>query len=83
MSCKELTLHTFSHPGVREEGSRFVALQVDATNDEDPTVTSLIAKYKVIGLPTVVVLDSSGAERLRFNDFVPAEQFLTAIRSVN
>jgi thioredoxin-related protein len=34
-------------------------------------------------LPTVVVLDSEGKERVRFNEFVPPEKFLNAIQAVN
>jgi thiol:disulfide interchange protein DsbD len=82
-ACKELTAHTFSDDGVRSEAGRFVAVSVDATDEDDPQVNAVKDKYKVVGLPTVVVMDSSGQERVRFNEFVPPERFLQAIRSVN
>lgn len=83
VACKELTNKTFADAKVRAEGARFVAVRVDATDDENVQVTRIKDKYKVVGLPTVVVLDSGGKERLRFNEFVAAEEFLAAIRTVD
>ena len=40
-------------------------------------------KYHVVGLPTVVVIDSEGQEKVRFNEFVPPDKFLDAIQRVN
>ncbi len=82
-ACTELATHTFADHGVREEAGRFVALKVDATDDEDTQVSKMKEKYKVVGLPTVVVLDSTGQEKVRFNEFVPPEKFLAAIKAVD
>jgi thioredoxin:protein disulfide reductase len=82
-ACKELTTHTFADDSVRSEAGRFVAVRVDATDDDDAQVNAIKDKYKVVGLPTVVVMDSTGQERVRFNEFVPPERFLSAIRAVN
>jgi thioredoxin:protein disulfide reductase len=82
-ACKELTTHTFADDSVRSEAGRFVAVRVDATDDDDPQVNAIKDKYKVVGLPTVVVMDSEGHEKVRFNEFVPPERFLSAIRAVN
>jgi thiol:disulfide interchange protein DsbD len=82
-ACKELDKLTFSEPGVAREAGRFVAIKVDATNDEDPAVEAVMGEMRVVGLPTVLVYDSTGREALRYTDFVPAEPFLNAIRNVN
>jgi thioredoxin:protein disulfide reductase len=82
-ACKELDKHTFSAASVAQEAGRFVAIKVDATNDEDPEVASAMQQMKVVGLPTVLVYDSAGNEALRCTDFVPADPFLDAIRKVN
>jgi thiol:disulfide interchange protein DsbD len=58
-------------------------VKVDATDDEDPQVDAVKGKYRVKGLPTVVIFDSTGAERKRFNDFVGPDVFLAAIDGVN
>lgn len=81
-ACKELYKHTLSDPRVMEKAADFVAVKIDATNEDDPQVDAVKGKYGVVGLPTVVVFDSSGKERHRFNEFVPAEKFLAAIETV-
>jgi thiol:disulfide interchange protein DsbD len=82
-ACNELATHTFADEHVREEAGRFVAVRVDATDDDSDEVAKIKGKYRVVGLPTVVVLDSTGKEKVRFNEFVPAERFLSAIKLVN
>ncbi len=82
-ACKELDKHTFSAKDVNAEASRFVAVKVDATVDDDPKVVATLERFGVKGLPTVVVFDSSGKEALRYTDFVPPEQFLSDIKKVD
>jgi thioredoxin:protein disulfide reductase len=82
-ACKELTSHTFADEKVRSEAGRFVAVRVDATDEDDPQISAVKDKYRVVGLPTVVVMDSRGQEKVRFNEFVPPDRFLEAIRAVN
>jgi thioredoxin:protein disulfide reductase len=82
-ACKELDKQTFSEPRVGQELGRFVAVKVDATNNDDPKVEALLARYKVVGLPTVVVFDSRGKEAARFNDFVPPDEFLKSVQRVD
>lgn len=82
-ACKELDKLTFSQESVQREAGRFMAVKVDATNDEDPNVEAAMSAFSVKGLPTVVVYDSKGAEAIRYTDFVEAEQFLTALKKVD
>ena len=81
-ACKELDKVTFSSPLVAPEMARFVNVRVDATNSDDPNVEAALASFKVRGLPTVVLFDSKGKEAARYNDFVPPERFLPAIRAI-
>ena len=81
-ACKELTKYTFADARVREEGQRFVALQIDATDDEDPRIEAVKGKYKVVGLPSVVLFDGEGREVKRFNEFVDADAMLAAMQAV-
>ena len=83
VACKELDKLTFSDPAVEREAGRFVALKVDATDDEDPKVEQALSEFRVKGLPTVILYDSEGREAKRFTDFVAAEPFLAALRRVN
>jgi thiol:disulfide interchange protein DsbD len=82
-ACKELDIKTFSEPRVGQELGRFVAVKVDATNNDDPKVEAMLARFKVVGLPTVVMFNSSGKEAARFNDFVPPEEFLKSAQAVD
>lgn len=82
-ACKELDKLTFAHPDVSKEAGRFLAVKVDATNDEDPLVQKTMADLRVVGLPTVLLFDSTGKEVKRFTDFVDAKQFLAELEKVN
>lgn len=82
-ACKELDKKTFSEPRVGRELSRFVAVKVDATNNDDPKVEATLAHFKVIGLPTVLLFDSHGKEAKRFNDFVPPDEFLKHVERID
>ncbi len=82
-ACKELEEKTFPDPKVRAEGARFVALHVDASDDDDPAVAQVRQKYHATeGLPVVVLLDSQGQEAKRFTEFVPPERFAAAMATV-
>jgi thiol:disulfide interchange protein DsbD len=82
-ACKELDKLTFSDARVAREAGRFLAAKVDATNDSDPEVEQIMHELGVVGLPTVVLFDSTGAEQGRFTDFVNADKFLTALSAVH
>lgn len=83
VACKEMDKLTFAEPQVAREAGRFLAVKIDATDDEDPAVQQAMHALGVVGLPTVVIFDSEGQEAVRYTDFVPAERFLEAIRAVN
>jgi thioredoxin:protein disulfide reductase len=81
-ACKELEHKTWPDPAVRAEAARFATIAVDGTDDEDATYKTLVEKYKVKGLPTVVLLDATGEERARFTEFVPAAKMAAAMKEV-
>jgi len=82
-ACKELDKVTFSEPSVGAELGRFLTVKVDATNDDDPAVSATLQRFRVVGLPTVLVFDSRGNEAVRYTDFVPPDRFLEGIRRVD
>ena len=63
---------------------RFTRIKADLTNTEDPLVKELTKRYAIVGVPTVVFIDSSGREQsqLRLTGFEKPEQFLTRIQQV-
>ncbi len=83
-ACKELDEKTFPDPRVVAEGSRFVALHVDATDDDDPEVSRVRHKYGVTeGLPVVLLFGSDGSEAYRFTEFVPPDRLANALAQVH
>lgn len=82
-ACKELDKVTFAAPEVGVEMGRFVAVKVDATNDDDPRVGRTLERFRVVGLPTVLVFDSRGNETIRYTDFVTPAEFLKGISRVD
>ncbi len=82
-ACKELEEKTFPDPQVRAEGARFVALHVDATDDDDKGVAAVRQKYGATeGLPVVLLFDSAGKEAARFTEFVGPSRFAAAMAVV-
>lgn len=82
-ACQEMAVETFADPKVMTKAGNFVAVKIDATNDDDPSVTAVMEKYKVKGLPTVLLIDSAGKERKRFTEKVGPERFLTEIEGID
>ena len=81
-ACKKLARETFTEKSVRHELDRYVLLKLDATNDDDPAVIDVQKRYKVVGLPTVILIGTDGKEAKRFTDFVPPKEFLPALKDV-
>ena len=75
--CKKLDSDVFTDERVIEEAGRFVMVRVDADRRTD-----IVREHSVLGLPSVVFLDSAGAERARIESYVRAERFLEHMRSV-
>jgi thioredoxin:protein disulfide reductase len=82
-ACKKLDSNTFADKTVQREAGRFVAVKVDATSDENPEVQAIMSQLGVVGLPTVLLISSSGTEAKRFTDFVEPTEFLSSLRRVH
>jgi thioredoxin:protein disulfide reductase len=82
-ACKELDRDAWSDPQVRQEARRFVALKMDGTVDSDAFQHAL-DKYGVMGMPTVIFIDSRGREvPQRVMGAVSATEMLKYLRSVD
>ncbi len=78
--CKELERHTFPDSSVRTEAKKFVALHIDATDLDAEEIAAVKKEYRVVGLPTVIMLDRNGAEVARFTEFVEPERLYGAMK---
>ena len=84
MPCKELDEKTFTDRAVAAELGRFVRFKANLTQSDDPAIQELTKRYAVIGVPTIVLVDSSGREvpSLRLTGFEPPAQFLKRLQQV-
>jgi thiol:disulfide interchange protein DsbD len=58
-ACKELDHYVYPDETFLREAQRFVLVKVDGT-EETALIEALYKKYKVDGLPTVILIDSEG-----------------------
>ena len=85
VACRELDRIAWADPQVREELSRYVLLKVDAT-EETPPVTAAWEKYGIVGMPTVLFIDSKGRELpadARVTAAIRGPEMLTRLRAVD
>jgi len=80
--CKELDAMTFSDPEVIKISEEFKTYKADLTESLSPEVEKLRDKFKIVGVPTVLILSSKGEEVGRITGFVTADEFLKIISNV-
>jgi thiol:disulfide interchange protein DsbD len=80
--CKELDALTFSNESVLEASKEFATYKVDMTKSLAPEVEKLRKEFNIIGVPTVIIIDSEGDEVKRITGFVPAEEFLNLLKEI-
>jgi thiol:disulfide interchange protein DsbD len=81
--CKELDANTFSDDRVIAFTKNFVTLKADMTKSLSPEVDALRNKYNIVGVPTVLLIDSKGKEVQRLTGFVNADEFLKLLKDVD
>jgi thiol:disulfide interchange protein DsbD len=79
--CKELDALTFSDKRVLEKFEQFTVYKVDMTKNNDSN-EQLRKRFNVIGMPTVLIIDSKGNETKRLTGFVNADEFLSYINGI-
>src|SRR5690606_8550749 len=65
-ACKEIEVKTFPDERVQAVAGRFVSVKLDMTDDSDPAIEKTQQDYAIRGLPTLILIDSSGNEARRF-----------------
>ncbi len=81
--CKELDALTFSDPEVIKALSEFSAYKVDMTKTMSDQTAVIREKFNIVGMPTVLLINSKGKEIHRITGFVDAEEFLKLISDIN
>ena len=82
--CKELDALTFTDTEVIEESERFVRLKADLTRPGEEQTIALTEQYEILGVPTIVFIDSGGdeVEQSRLVGFEKADPFLERMEQI-
>lgn len=82
-ACRRMEAETFPDPLVAALAEDFVSLKIDSTDATDPAVRALHEKYGVVGLPTLVFLDSRGRmlPDMTVTEFVPPSKLAERMRA--
>jgi thioredoxin:protein disulfide reductase len=82
-ACKDLDRGAWADRAVQEEVSRFVTVKVDGT-DDSPAFQTLMAKYAVVGMPTVIFIDAKGREvPLRVTSAIEPGEMIEMLRRID
>ena len=81
--CKELDAATFSDPRIIELSKNFETYKANMTKSLSPEVESIREQYNIIGVPTVLILNSNGEEKERITGFVNADEFYKILSGIN
>jgi thiol:disulfide interchange protein DsbD len=80
--CREMERSTFIDPGVVREASRFVRLRADLTAT-DTANEKLTRQFDIQGVPTTLIIDSSGNVTVRKVGFIGARELSADLRRVD
>src|SRR5208282_302172 len=80
--CREMEHSTFIDPSVVREASRFVRMRADLTH-QDKTNEALMSQYQIQGVPTTLIIDSSGHVQVRKVGYIGSNEFLADLRRID
>jgi thioredoxin-like negative regulator of GroEL len=77
--CRLMEKETWAQPAVAELSGKHVFLKLDIDKDADGT--GLARRFKVSGLPMLLLLTAKGDEFERLQGFLPAQEFLEKLKA--
>ena len=80
--CREMDHSTFVDPAVVKETERFVRMRADLTAQDEKNA-ELMAKFKIQGVPTTLLIDSSGKVSNQKVGYIGAKEMLDNLRRVD
>ncbi len=81
--CKELDALTFSDASVIETSKSFKAFKVDMTKTMSENTEKIRDKFGIVGMPTILILNSEGNEVKRLTGFINAKEFEDILSRIN
>ena len=80
--CREMEHSTFVDPSVVNEASRFVRMKANLTK-QDKRTEELTSKYEIQGVPTTMLIDSTGKVTQRKVGYIGPQEMLAELRQVD
>jgi thiol:disulfide interchange protein DsbD len=80
--CREMEHSTFIDPSVVTESKRFVRMKANLTK-QDKRTEELTSKYEIQGVPTTMLIDSTGTVKERKVGYIGPQEFLSDLRHVD
>jgi thiol:disulfide interchange protein DsbD len=82
--CVRMEQATFTQARVRQELQRFVLVQIDVTDPNDPEAKAIKSRFGVFGPPAMLFFASDGTERrtLRTYGFRGPDEFIALLRQI-
>lgn len=77
LPCKKMDRTTYRDPRLRAALEEVVRLKVDLTLYDNPESTAARKKFWISGVPTLIYIDRSGREQIRFVGEFSAAEFLS------
>jgi thiol:disulfide interchange protein len=81
VACKE-QMKVFETADFEKAAAGFVGVLVDVTDNEDEKVRAKMAAHKILGVPAVLLLDSTGQEMYRASSLEPLDKWVTRLAQV-
>lgn len=81
--CKEFDAITFVDEKVLAQMANFTNYKVDMTRTMDESTEMIRKKFNIVGMPTILIINSNGEEVKRLTGFVGPEEFLKFISEVD
>ena len=80
--CKELDALTFSDERVISKSKEFTNYKIDMTKTMSDETEAFRNKFKIVGMPTLIFIDSNGNEVERISQFITAEEILEIMAKI-
>ncbi|MGB6552337.1 MAG: cytochrome c biogenesis protein CcdA [Candidatus Binataceae bacterium] len=80
--CREMEHSTFVNPAVVKEAQRFVLMRADLTKS-DHANDQLRGKFGVEGVPTTLIIDSSGEIKVRKSGYIGPDEMLDDLKHID
>jgi thiol:disulfide interchange protein DsbD len=80
--CREMEHSTFVDPSVVSEARRFVRMKANLTA-QDKTTEDLMSKFEIQGVPTTMLIDSTGKVFQRKVGYIGPREMLSDLRQVD